>query len=162
DLGKTAEHEADSLIFQTKIKNQKSKISMPSIVTIKCLSHAYDDRKALDELSLDVQQGEIFGFLGPNGSGKTTLFRILSTLIPPPPGTVSICGEDPASNRDFVRARIGVVFQSPSLDKQLTARENLTHQGHLYGLGGKDLRSRIDAALASVDLLDRADERVDR
>jgi len=132
------------------------------IVEISHLTHAYDDRKALDDLSLSVNRNEIFGFLGPNGSGKTTLFRILATLIPPPPGAVKILGVDPAVGRDFVRARLGVVFQSPSLDKQLTARENLQHQGHLYGLRGPDLYQRIDRALATVGLGERAGERVER
>src|ERR1700722_13656709 len=100
------------------------------IVEIEHLSYSYGDRRALDDLSLRVEQGEIFGFLGPNGSGKTTLFRVLSTLVEAPRGTVRIFGEDLAENRDWVRQSIGVVFQSPSLDKQLTARENLMHQGH--------------------------------
>jgi len=132
------------------------------IVQIAHLTHAYDTHKALDDLSLSVERGEIFGFLGPNGSGKTTLFRILATLIPPPAGHVKIIGVDPAVQRDFVRARLGVVFQSPSLDRQLTARENLQHQGHLYGLRGADLRKRVDRALTAVGLGDRAAERVER
>ena len=133
-----------------------------SIVEITHLTHVYDQLKALDDLSLSVEEGEIFGFLGPNGSGKTTLFRILATLIPPPAGHVKILGVDPAARRDFVRARLGVVFQSPSLDKQLTARENLQHQGHLYGLRGVALRERVDRALAAIGLGDRAAERVER
>jgi ABC-2 type transport system ATP-binding protein len=131
-------------------------------VQIDHLSHAYGEHVALDDLSLGVQPNEIFGFLGPNGSGKTTLFRILATLIPPPLGKVKILGVDPAVERDFVRARLGVVFQSPSLDKQLTARENLQHQGHLYGLRGPELRRRVDRALAAVNLSDRAAELVER
>jgi len=132
------------------------------IVEVSDLRHAYGDRVALDGVSLSVAQGEIFALLGPNGSGKTTLFRILSTLVPPPPGKVRIAGHDPATERDEVRRNIGVVFQSPSLDKQLTASENLTHQGHLYGLSGADLRRRVDEALAAVGLSDRAGERADR
>jgi ABC-2 type transport system ATP-binding protein len=117
-------------------------------------------RPALDDLSLRVEAGEVFGFLGPNGSGKTTLFRILSTLIPAPPGRVRILGLDAAEARDRIRREIGVVFQSPSLDKQLTAEENLLHQGHLYGLRGADLRKRADEALAAFGLADRTRERV--
>ena len=124
------------------------------------LTHAYGQRVALADLSLRVNAGEVFGLLGPNGSGKTTLFRILSTLVPPPPGTVRVFGHDVAAERAAVRRLLGVVFQSPSLDKQLTARENLTHQGHLYGLGGADLRRRVDDALAAAGLGDRAGERV--
>ncbi len=131
-----------------------------SIIQIDHLTHAYGERVALDDLSLNVEAGEIFGFLGPNGSGKTTLFRILSTLIPPPPGRVQFLGVDPARERDFVRSRIGVVFQSPSLDKQLTAQENLIQQGRLYGLRGADLRRRVAAALEAVGLGDRARDRV--
>jgi len=130
------------------------------IVQIDHLTHAYGDRVALDDLSLQVKAGEIFGFLGPNGSGKTTLFRILSTLIAASPGKVRILGIDPAVDRDAIRARIGVVFQSPSLDKQLTAEENLIHQGHLYGLQGHDLRQRVRAALAAVGLTERSHELV--
>jgi ABC-2 type transport system ATP-binding protein len=115
---------------------------------------------ALNDLTLAVNRGEIFGFLGPNGSGKTTLFRILSTLIPAPSGAVKLFGVDAAGDLNFIRQRIGVVFQSPSLDKQLTAEENLRHHGHLYGLHGTDLENRIQIQLKKVGLLDRAKERV--
>jgi ABC-2 type transport system ATP-binding protein len=131
------------------------------VVEVKKLSHSYGgERFALDGLSLAVGEGEIFGILGPNGSGKTTLFRILSTLIPTRPGHSFILGRDVAEDRDFVRRHIGVVFQSPSLDKQLTAEENLFHQGHLYGLRGADLKSRVGEALKSVSLGERSRERV--
>jgi ABC-2 type transport system ATP-binding protein len=130
------------------------------VVEISNLSFSYGDRVAVDGLSLRVDAGEIFGFLGPNGSGKTTLFRILSTLIPAPPGRVRILGLDAAVDRDGIRQQIGVVFQSPSLDRQLTAEENLIHQGHLYGLRGQDLRRRARAALATVGLDQRSKELV--
>ena len=131
------------------------------IVSISNLSYSYGSRLALDNLSLSINRGEIFGFLGPNGSGKTTLFRILSTLIPAPVNTVKMFGQDIAQELNKVRRRIGVVFQSPSLDKQLTAEENLRHHGHLYGLHGSDLEDRIANQLKKVALLDRAKERVD-
>ena len=130
------------------------------IVAIDRLTYSYGARVALDALSLLVEPGEIFGFLGPNGSGKTTLFRILSTLIPAPPGTVRILGLDPTREHDPIRQRIGVVFQSPSLDKQLTAEENLIQQGHLYGLSGSDLKKRVREALSHVGLADRSRELV--
>src|SRR5271156_4298078 len=95
------------------------------IIEIDHLNHSYGDRPALSDLSLRINTGEIFGFLGPNGSGKTTLFRILCTLIPAPVGTIKILGLDLPKDRDQIRRNIGVVFQSPSLDKQLTAEENL-------------------------------------
>ncbi|MDB5293366.1 MAG: daunorubicin resistance transporter ATPase subunit [Phycisphaerales bacterium] len=131
------------------------------IIDITHLTHRYGSRVALDDLSLQIQPGEVFGFLGPNGSGKTTLFRILATLIPVEPGHVKLFGLDAAEERDRIRRQIGVVFQSPSLDKQLTAAENLTHQGHLYGLRGADLRGRVQQALATVGLGERAGERVE-
>ena len=135
---------------------------MPTaVVQIDHLTHAYGQRLALDDLTLSVGPGEIFGFLGPNGSGKTTLFRILSTLIAAPAGTVRILGVDPTQDRDFVRARIGVVFQSPSLDKQLTAEENLLQQGRLYGVRGRELKQRVETALAAIGLGDRAREKVE-
>jgi len=132
------------------------------VVEIDHLSHSYGQRAALVDLSLRVNRGEIFGFLGPNGSGKSTLFRILCTLIAAPPSAVKILGLDLANQREAVRRQIGVVFQSPSLDKQLTAEENLRQQGHLYGLRGAELSKRIDRLLGRVDLLDRRHERVER
>jgi ABC-2 type transport system ATP-binding protein len=124
------------------------------------LTHHYGERVALHELSLHVASGEIFALLGPNGSGKTTLFRVLSTLIEPQEGHAEVFGYDLARQRDEVRRLLGVVFQNPSLDKQLTAAENIRYHGHLYGLGGAELESRITDMLRRVDLLDRADERV--
>ena len=135
---------------------------MQPIVQTSNLTFPYGSHVALDDLTLSVEPGEIFGFLGPNGSGKTTLFRILSTLVAAPRGKVRILGFDPAEARDEIRRQIGVVFQSPSLDKQLTAEENLTHQGHLYGLSGEELRRRVVTALQTAGLADRSRELVSR
>jgi len=132
------------------------------VVEVEHLSHRYGERLALSDLSLHVDKGEIFGFLGPNGSGKTTLFRILCTLIPAPAGAVKILSMDLPQQRDQVRRHVGVVFQSPSLDKQLTAEENLRQQGHLYGLQGAELSKRINRLLQRVNLTDRRHERVER
>jgi ABC-2 type transport system ATP-binding protein len=142
-------------------------MSNPAI-EIDRLSHSYGQRRALEEVSLTIQPGEIFGFLGPNGSGKTTLFRILATLMPPQAGHVRIFISDPEqgwdllADRDRIRRHIGVVFQSPSLDKELTAAENLRHHGHLYGLRGAALEERIDQMLHRLDLDSRPDERIGR
>jgi ABC-2 type transport system ATP-binding protein len=136
----------------------------PPAISVANLTHRYGDRVALAGVSLDVRPGEIFGFLGPNGSGKTTLVRILSTLISPPAdpaqGVVRVAGLDLRDSREAVRRAIGVVFQSPSLDKQLTAAENLRHHGHLYGLRGAELESRIDEMLRRVGLAERPRELV--
>lgn len=119
---------------------------------------------ALDDVSLTIQPGEIFGILGPNGSGKSTLFRILSTVLKPsgPVGSLTIMGHDVLAHEESVRGELGVVFQSPSLDVKLTARENLMHQGHLYGLKGTDLNNRINSLLDYFNLSDRASEYVER
>lgn len=119
------------------------------------------DRPALDDITLEIQPGEIFGILGPNGGGKTTLFRILSTMLRPhagegaSPGSAHIFGHDVLRESQTVRALLGVVFQNPSLDGKLTVQENLVHQARLYGLGGRDMHQRIDRWLERFDLLDR-------
>jgi len=130
---------------------------MPADVAIDVseVSHRYGDRLAVDGLSLAINEGEIFVFLGPNGSGKTTLFRLLSTLIPVQSGEVSILGHDLRTGTHAIRADLGVVFQAPSLDKKLTVSENLTHQGRLYGLSAATIRQRSEAMLAALGLADR-------
>ncbi len=135
---------------------------MPAAIQIDHLTHRYGDRVALQQLSLTIEAGQIVALLGPNGSGKTTLFRILSTLVPPQEGRAAIFGLDlaDAGQQDAIRRRIGVVFQNAALDKQLTAEENLVYHGHLYGLGGNELRQRVRELLGRVNLLDRTGERV--
>jgi ABC-2 type transport system ATP-binding protein len=130
------------------------------IIEIDHLSHAYGTRQALADVSLRAEEGHIHGFLGPNGSGKTTLFRLLSTSIPVQSGQVRIMGLDLRRERQAIRRHIGVVFQAPSLDRQLTAEENLRHHGHLYGLRGAGLEERIGQMLERFGLADRRRERV--
>jgi len=129
-------------------------------VQLEDLSFRYGEREALAGVSLTVQPSECFGLLGPNGSGKSTLFRILSTLLPPRGGRALVCGHDVSNEQALVRRRIGVVFQSPSLDLHLTGRENLRCAGNLYGMSGSALAARIDECLEWVGVRDRADERV--
>ena len=137
-----------------------AEIATPALVTSE-LTHRYGERLALDRVSLQVASREIFGLLGPNGGGKTTLFRILSTLIRPTSGSASVLGLDLLRDTGALRGRLGVVFQAPSLDKKLTVRENLAHQGHLYGLAGGALRERIDHLLLEFNLRDRARDLVE-
>ena len=137
--------------------------SVPSglpVVVARDLGFSYGQRQVLDGVSFEVGAGEIFGFLGPNGGGKTTLFRILATLLKPDRGELSVLGADIVVEADLVRLQLGVVFQSPSVDEQLTVSENLIHQGHLYGLRGADLKSRIRALLEKFGVEDRRDDRV--
>jgi ABC-2 type transport system ATP-binding protein len=132
-----------------------------SVVQVKNLRHLYGDRPALDDVSFDVRPAEIFGLLGPNGSGKTTMFRILSTLMLPSSGTAVINGSDVTRDPSGVRRQIGVVFQSPSIDVKLSARENLQHVASLYGINGAAQRSRVDEMLKRVALDDRGNDRAE-
>lgn len=125
------------------------------------ISYRYGERVALDGLSFDVAEGEIYGLLGPNGGGKTTLFDLLSSLRPLQTGGVRVFGRDLGRDAIAVRRLIGVAFQSPSLDVHLRVRENLMHQGHLYGLHGERLAKRISALLERLELSDRAADKVD-
>ncbi len=125
------------------------------------LRHLYDGRAALDGVSFDVRPAEIFGLLGPNGSGKTTMFRILSTLMLPSDGRAVIMGHDAAKDPTGLRHHIGVVFQAQSIDVKLRASENLRHIGHLYGLSGAALKTRITEMLVRVGLADRANDRAE-
>jgi ABC-2 type transport system ATP-binding protein len=122
------------------------------------LTRRFKERTALDGLSFDVAPGEIFGLLGPNGAGKTTAFRLLAGLIPPDAGTLALDGKPTDGDDARYRARLGVVFQEPSLDLKLTGRENLRLGAALYRLPRARATERIDAALALMELGDRADE----
>lgn len=135
--------------------------SSPAVISIQDIVHRYDGRAALNGVSFDVRPAELFGLLGPNGSGKTTLFRILSTLMIPSAGRALIMGYDAAKDANALRRQIGVVFQAQSIDVKLSAYENLRHQGHLYGLHGSALKTRIDGMLGRVALADRAHDRAE-
>jgi ABC-2 type transport system ATP-binding protein len=133
----------------------------PAAISIQNITHRYEERTALDDVSFEVRRAELFGLLGPNGSGKTTLFRILSTLMLPSAGRAVIMGHDAARDPNGLRRQIGVVFQAQSIDVKLSAAENLRHQGHLYGLSGSALKARITEMLGRVRLADRANDRAE-
>ena len=126
------------------------------------LTRRFGERVAVAELSFHVGRGEIVGFLGPNGAGKTTTFKMLSGLLPPDAGRLVLDGVEIAPDSPALRARMGVVFQHPSLDLKLTGRENLAMGAPLYGLGGARAKARIAWGLEVVDLGERADEPVER
>jgi len=129
-------------------------------VDIQRVTHRYGTHVALQDVSLQIDPGVLFGLLGPNGSGKTTLFRLLSTLLPPSEGRARVFGRDPTEEPGAVRRRIGIVFQEEALDESLTVRENLRFQAALYDLHGTDRRQRIDALLERLHVADRADDAV--
>ncbi len=130
-------------------------------VVVRDLHYRYGEHIALDGVSFEVAEGEIFGVLGPNGGGKTTLFRILATLARPHRGRVELLGRDAASSRAWLRERIGVVFQSPSVDIKLSVNENLHYHGMLLGLRGARLRERKETAARRLGILPRMEDRVE-
>lgn len=130
-------------------------------VAIDRVSYRYRDKPALQNLSFAVKAGEVFGILGPNGGGKTTLFRLLSTIMPLQDGNVSLLGCDLRSAPSAVRRRLGVVFQSASLDKKLTVAENMACQSALYGMSGSAARSREQELLGQLGVADRLKDLVE-
>ena len=126
------------------------------------LTRRFGERVAVDGLTVDIGKGEVFGFLGPNGAGKSTTFHLLTGLLAPDGGRVLIDGILAPPTDGKVRRRLGVVFQEPSLDDKLSARENLSLGCALYGLSGRRAAQRIDELLALVELGDRAKEPVER
>jgi len=124
-------------------------------IEVNNLTKAFGHLVAVDRISFGVGQGEIFGFLGVNGSGKTTTMMMLATALNPSSGTATVCGYDIIKQRSKVRESIGVVFQRPSLDVNLTGRENLDFHARMYHLDKKTREGRISRALNLVGLEDR-------
>ncbi|MBI5568529.1 MAG: ATP-binding cassette domain-containing protein [Desulfomonile tiedjei] len=128
---------------------------MSATIGVKALTKRFGAISALDNLDLEIEREELFGLLGPNGAGKTTLISILSTIVPPTSGSAEVCGYDVRRQSHEVRKRIGIVFQDPSLDDELTGDENLDFHGRLYGLDAATRRSRMEEVLNLVDLQER-------
>ncbi len=123
-------------------------------IEVEDLVKKYGDFEAVRGISFRVKKGEIFAFLGPNGAGKTTTVHVLTTLLKPTSGGATVAGHDVVREPDAVRRKIGIVFQDPSLDSELTAYENMYIHGRIYGLGGGELREKIERLLRFVELWD--------
>jgi len=121
------------------------------------LTKKFNGFTAVDHISFSVKKGEIFGFLGPNGAGKTTTIKMLITLLNPTEGSADVAGFDIIKKRNNVRESIGVVFQEPALDTELTGKENLDFHARMYGLDGDKRKNRIKEVLNLVDLDDKKD-----
>jgi ABC-2 type transport system ATP-binding protein len=134
-------------------------ISSP-LIKINGLVKKYGERVAVQRVSFSIEEGEIFGLLGPNGAGKTTTLSILSTLLIPDEGNVTICGYDLIREASHIKRLIGYVPQEIALYPTLNARDNLSFFGRIYGLQGAGLKERITAVLALVGLSDRAGDAV--
>jgi len=132
-----------------------------AIIEVKNLVKVFNDEiRAVDGISFQIEQGEIFGFLGPNGAGKTTTINMLCTLIRPTSGVATVCGHDIIKQPDEVRKCIGLVFQDTTLDDRLTARENLELHARLYGVPKSDRQKRINEVFELVELSNRANSLV--
>ncbi|MFA4645816.1 ATP-binding cassette domain-containing protein [Pyrococcus kukulkanii] len=121
-------------------------------IEVKDLVKKYGDFTAVKGISFKVKKGEIFAFLGPNGAGKTTTVHVLTTLLKPTSGKAIVAGHDVVKEPMEVRKKIGIVFQDPSVDRELTAYENMYIHGRIYGLGGRELKEKIERLLKFVEL----------
>ncbi len=130
------------------------------VITTSKLTRRFGEKCAVDQLDLEVQAGEIFGFLGHNGAGKTTSVRLLNGVIEASSGEARVLGMDPQKDGPKLRAHTGVLTETPSLDERLTARDNLSIYADLYNVPLPEVSGRIAALLSGFELADRADEKV--
>ena len=135
---------------------------MPNILEVDNLVKKYGDFEAVKGVSFSVEEGEVFGLLGPNGAGKTQTISMLTGVIPPTSGTARIGGYDIITQMAQVKKLNGLVPQDLALYPTLSARANLNFFGRIYGLGGKELRERVEDVLRIVALTDRADEAIEK
>lgn len=137
--------------YNVIIEREKENLYM-SIIEVENVTKRFDDKLVTDNISLNIEEGEIFGLLGPNGAGKSTLINIIVGLIEKDKGSVSICGMDISKEPLKTKRLIGLVPQEIALFEGLNARDNLEYFGGLYGLRGKELKERINEALSIVAL----------
>lgn len=130
------------------------------MIQVNHLIKKFGELTAVDDVSFEVRAGEIFAFLGPNGAGKSTTIKMLTTLLQPTQGTITLNGYDPVREPDETRRSFGIVFQDPSLDDDLTALENMEIHGILYDVPNDIRHRRSEELLKFVDLWDRKDSPV--
>ena len=133
---------------------------MTEMIMVKELSKNFGEIRAVRGIDFTVERGEIFGFLGPNGAGKTTTISMLSGLLRPDSGSITIDGMDMASRGRDIRRIMGIIPQEIALYEELSGRDNLLFWGGLYGLSGGELKDSVDRALELVDLVDRSKDAV--
>ena len=133
-----------------------------SLIEIKGLGKNFASLKAVDNVNISVEEGEIFGLLGPNGAGKSTLISMITTLVEPDSGDINIDGFNIKKQKAQVKKILGLVPQDIALYPTLSAKENLDFWGRMYGIRGKLLTQRVDEALEIAGLKDRAKDRIDK
>jgi ABC-2 type transport system ATP-binding protein len=138
----------------------KGKQMSAPVIQISSLTRRFGEKNAVDHLTLDVHAGEIFGFLGHNGAGKTTTIRLLNGVLEPTSGSANVLGMDAQRDGPAVRARTGVLTETPSLDERLTARDNLSIYAELYNVPRAEVSTRVNSLLTEFELAGRADEKV--
>ncbi len=142
----------------TKVSTSMSK-SEP-VITLEHVTKKFGDVTAVNDVSFEVEKGELFALLGPNGAGKSTTIKMLTTLLQPTDGLLTLAGHDVRRNQDAVRRSFGIVFQDPSVDTELTAYENMELHAVFYGLSRRSARPRIEELLTLVELWERRDSAV--
>ncbi|MDD5318897.1 MAG: ATP-binding cassette domain-containing protein [Candidatus Pacebacteria bacterium] len=138
----------------------KTPKNLDNIIEVKDLRKDFGKSTAVKDISFNVKKGEIFAFLGPNGAGKTTTIRMLTTLLHPTSGTITLNGFSTVHDPDNTRKSFGIVFQDPSLDTELTAYENMQYHAVLYGVPKTIYKNRIEELMRLVELWDRKDDLV--
>lgn len=142
------------------LSRQADSLSYFFMIKVEHLVKTFGDFTAVDDVSFEVDAGEIFAFLGPNGAGKTTTIKMLTTLLKPTGGSIEIDELDPARQSNEARKRFGIVFQDPSLDQELTAFENMELHGVLYHVPRKVRHERIEMLLKLFELWERRNDYV--
>lgn len=132
---------------------------MTPVIVTDNLIRRFGETVAVDRLSLTVEAGEVFGFLGHNGAGKTTTVRLLNGVLLADGGAAQVLGRSPLTDGPAIRAHTGVLTETPSLDERLTARENLTLYADMYGVEPSQVKARVKTMLETFELGERADEK---
>jgi ABC-2 type transport system ATP-binding protein len=133
---------------------------MATVICTDQLTRRFGTTLAVDALNLDIAEGEVFGFLGHNGAGKTTTVRLLNGVLTPSSGQVRIFGLDPGKDGAKIRARAGVLTETPALDDRLTARATLTYFADMFGVPKGNVAARVNELLELFDLGNRGDDKV--
>ena len=131
---------------------------MATVISTEQLSRRFGDTLAVNSLNLDIAEGEVFGFLGHNGAGKTTTVRLLNGVLTPTGGQVRVFGMDPTKDGAKIRARTGVLTETPALDDRLTARATLAYFADMFNVPKPNVAARVDELLDLFDLADRAED----